>query len=139
MKNLLIFMIIATLLLTVSCKSTFNASKTLQNDENRKELYQNIISDSAKFSEFLEVAGSNKNAQMLMMRNHLKMMEGGKMMEMMKDNPGMKNQMEKKMQEKMQENPEMMRNMMEKIQENPEMMKKMKEMEMKDKKHSDHQ
>jgi arylamine N-acetyltransferase len=138
-------MTIATLLLTVSCKSTFNASETLQNDENRKELYQTIISDSSKFSEFLDVAANNKDAQMLLMKNHMKMMEDGKMMEMMKDNPEMKKKMEQKMQEMMEKNPEMknmmmmMMKMMEKMQENPEMMKKMKEMEMKDKKHSGHQ
>lgn len=97
MKNFLIFLVIATLLLTVSCKSTFNASKTLQNDENRKELYQNIISDSTKFTEFLEVAGGHKNAQMLLMKNHMKMMEDGKMMEAMKKNPEMKKKMEQKM------------------------------------------
>lgn len=167
MKNLLFYMTIATLLLTVSCKSTFNASETLQNDENRKELYQTIISDSSKFSELLDVADNNKDAQMLLMKNHMKMMEDGKMMEMMKENLEMKNMMMKKMMEKMQENPEMMKKMMEKMQENPEMrkqmmekmkenpemmkmmmekmqanpemMKKMKEMEMKDKKHSGHQ
>ena len=84
MKKTLIFLAIATLLLISSCKSTFNASETLQNDENRKELYQNVISDPVKFSEFLEVASSNKAAQMLLMKNHMKMMENGKMMEMMK-------------------------------------------------------
>lgn len=164
MKNFLIFLAIATLLLTASCKSTFSASKTLQNDENRKELYQNIISDSIKLTEFLEVAGGNKEAQMLLMKNHMKMMEDDKMMEKMQKNPEMKKKMAQKMQkmmeknpemkkmmmmkmmEKMHENPEMMNKMMEKMHENPEMMQKMKEMmqkmkemEMKDKKHSEHQ
>ncbi|MDP3945484.1 MAG: hypothetical protein Q8Q51_06275, partial [Lutibacter sp.] len=65
MKNILkLSMITTLLLLIVSCKSTFNASETLQNDENRKQLYQNIISDPVKFTEFLEVAGGNKVAQM---------------------------------------------------------------------------
>ena len=127
MKNVLIFLVITTLLLTVSCKSTFSASKTLQNDENRKELYQNIISDSVNFKEFLEVAGSNKEAQMLMMKNHMKMMEDGKMMKMMEGNPEMKKKMEQKMQEMMEKNPEMkkmmMMKMLEKMHENPEMMK----------------
>ncbi|HEY9170583.1 MAG TPA: hypothetical protein VIN72_13910 [Lutibacter sp.] len=145
MKNVLIFLVIATLLLTVSCKSTFNATKTLQNDENRKELYQNVISDPVKFTEFLEVAGSNEEAQMLLMKNHMKMMEDGKMMETMKKNPEIKEKVELKMQEmmeknpemkkmmmmkmmgKMQENPEMMKMMMENMQENPEMMNKMME------------
>ena len=31
----------------------FNAFKTLQNDENRKRLYQNVISDPIKISEIL--------------------------------------------------------------------------------------
>src|SRR3972149_8521448 len=115
MKKTLIFLAIATLLLISSCKSTFNASETLQNDENRKELYQNVISDPVKFSEFLEVASSNKAAQMLLMKNHMKMMENGKMMEMMKENPEMKEKMEKKMQEKMENNPEMQKKMQEKM------------------------
>lgn len=132
MKNFLIFLVIATLLLTVSCKSTFNASETLQNDENRKELYQNIISDPVKFNEFLEIAGSNKDAQMLMMKNHMKMMEDGKMMEMMKKNPEMKEKMEKMMQEKMENNPEMQKKMQEKMRkkmmEDPEEKEAMMEM-----------
>ncbi|MDF1518018.1 MAG: hypothetical protein RQ864_02730 [Lutibacter sp.] len=143
MKNILIFLAIATLLLTASCKSTFNASETLQNDENRKDLYQSVISDPIKLTEFLEVASSNKEAQMLLMKNHMKMMEDGKMMEMMKGNPEMKIKMEEKMQEMMEKNPEMkkmmMMKMMEKMQENLEMMQKMKEMDKMDKKHSDHQ
>ncbi|MDQ0478238.1 MULTISPECIES: hypothetical protein [Chryseobacterium] len=65
MKNFLIFLALPILLLTSSCKSAFSASKTLQNDENRKELYQNIISDTVRFSEFLEMANSNKNARMM--------------------------------------------------------------------------
>ena len=134
MKNILKLSMIATLLLLiVSCKSTFNASETLQNDENRKQLYQNIISDPVKFSEFLEVASSNKAAQMLLMKNHMKMMENGKMMEMMKENPEMKEKMEKKMQEKMRkkmmddpaEREAMMDKMHSKMKENPEMMEKM--------------
>jgi hypothetical protein len=115
MKNFLIFLAIAALLLTESCKSTFNASETLQNDENRNELYQNVISDPIKFSEFLEVASNNKDAQMLLMKNHMKMMEDGKMKEMIKENPEMKEKMEKKMQEIMENNPEMQKKMQEKM------------------------
>lgn len=40
----------------------FNAFKTLQNDENRKRLCQNVISDPIKFSEFLDIVNSDKNA-----------------------------------------------------------------------------
>lgn len=115
MKNPLIFIAIATLLLTSSCKPTFNASTTLQNDENRKDLYQNVISDPFKFAEFLEVASSNKAAQMQLMKNHMKMMENGKMKEMMKENPEMKEKMDKMMQEKMENNPEMQKKMQEKM------------------------
>jgi hypothetical protein len=54
----------ATLLLSiVSCKPTFDAAQVLQSDENRKELYKNIVSDPVKFSEFLEIVNNDKNAR----------------------------------------------------------------------------
>lgn len=131
MKNFLIFPAIATLLLTTACQSTFSASKTLQNDENRKALYQNVISDPIKFSEFLEVAGTNKAAQMMMMKNHMKMMEGGQMMEMMKENPEMKKKMDKMMQEKMANDPEMKQKMEKMMQQKMENSLEMQEKMMK--------
>ena len=60
MKNIQKLLMTATLLLlVVSCKPTFNAAQVLQSDENRKELYKNIVSDPVKFSEFLEIANSD--------------------------------------------------------------------------------
>jgi hypothetical protein len=140
-KTLLVFSVIGSL---VSCKSTFNAYETMENQENRNALYQEIISNQSQFSEFIDLAQQNEGAQKIMMQNHMQMMESGKMKTMMEKNPEMKQKMESHMQ-KMMENPEMKEKMqtmmldkmsgssegrkmmMQKMHENKEMQREMKE------------
>jgi len=140
-KTLLVFSVICSL---VSCKSTFNAYETMENQENRNALYQEIISNQSQFSEFIDLAQQNEGAQKIMMQNHMQMMESGKMKTMMEKNPEMKQKMESHMQ-KMMENPEMKEKMqtmmldkmsgssegrkmlMQKMHENKEMQGEMKE------------
>lgn len=140
-KTLLMFSVIGSL---VSCKSTFNAYETMENQENRNALYQEIISNQNQFSEFIDLAQQNEGAQKIMMQNHMQMMESGKMKTMMEKNPEMKQKMESHMQ-KMMENPEMKEKMqtkmldkmsgssegrkmmIQKMNENKEMQREMKE------------
>jgi len=140
-KTLLVFSVIGSL---VSCKSTFNAYETMENQENRNALYQEIISNQSQFSEFIDLAQQNEGAQKIMMQNHMQMMESGKMKTMMEKNPEMKQKMDSHMQ-KMMENPEMKEKMqammldkmsgssegrkmlMQKMHENKEMQGEMKE------------
>lgn len=140
-KTLLVFSVIGSL---VSCKSTFNAYETMENQENRNALYQEIISNQSQFSEFIDLAQQNEGAQKIMMQNHMQMMESGKMKTIMEKNPEMKQKMESHMQ-KMMENPEMKEKMqtmmldkmsgssegrkmmMQKMHENKEMQGEMKE------------
>ncbi len=140
-KTLLVFSVIGSL---VSCKSTFNAYETMENQENRNALYQEIISNQSQFSEFIDLAQQNEDAQKIMMQNHMQMMESGKMKTIMEKNPEMKQKMESHMQ-KMMENPEMKEKMqtmmldkmsgssegrkmmMQKMHENKEMQGEMKE------------
>ena len=104
-KSLLIITVIGTSL--VSCKSTFNASETLEKQENRNAVYQEIISNPSQFNEFIDLAQQNEGARMLMMKNHMQMMESGKMKSMMENNSEMKEKMKSHMQKMMEENPEM--------------------------------
>jgi len=140
-KTLLVFSVIGSLM---SCKSTFNAYETMENQENRNALYQEIISNQSQFSEFIDLAQQNEGAQKIMMQNHMQMMESGKMKTMMEKNPEMKQKMDSHMQ-KMMENPEMKEKMqammldkmsgssegrkmlMQKMHENKEMQREMKE------------
>src|SRR5680860_4701 len=141
-KIVLIFGLIGSL---VSCKSTFNASETMENQENRNALYQEIISNQSQFSEFIDLAQQNEGAQKIMMQNHMQMMESGKMKTMMEKNPEMKQKMKSHMQKMTEENPEMKEKMqtmildkmlgspqgrkmlMQKMHENKEMQGEMKE------------
>ncbi len=142
-KTLLIIGVIGSL---VSCKSTFNAAETMEVQDNRNALYQEIISNPNQFNEFIDLAQQDEVARKIMMQNHMQMMESGKMKAMMENNPEMKQKMKSHMQKMMEENPEMkdkMQTMMlDKMLESPEgrkmLMQKMhenKEMqgEMKDK------
>ncbi|WP_142785841.1 hypothetical protein [Changchengzhania lutea] len=120
-KTLLIIVTVGTL---VSCKSTFNASETMENQENRNALYQEIISNPSQFSEFIDLAQQNEGTRKLMMQNHMQMMESGKMKTMMEKNPEMKQKMKSHMQKMMEENPEMKEKMqtmvLDKMLESPE-------------------
>lgn len=141
-KMVLIFGVIGSL---ASCKSTFNASQTMEIQENRNALYQEIISNQSQFSEFIDLAKQNEGAQKIMMQNHMQMMESGKMKTIMEKNPEMKQKMKSHMQKMTEENPEMKGKMqtmmldkmlgspegrkmlMEKMHENKEMQGEMKE------------
>ena len=141
-KTLLIIVAIGTL---ISCKSTFNAAETMEVQGNRNALYQEIISNPSQFSEFIDLAQQNEEAQKIMMQNHMQMMESGKMKtmmekkpemkqkmkshieKMMEENPEMKEKMQAKMLDKMLESPEGRKMLMQKMHENKEMQGEMKE------------
>ena len=127
-KTLMIIGVIGSL---VSCKSAFNASQTMEKQENRNAVYQEIISSPDQLNEFIELAQKDERATKIIMNNHMKMMESGKMKEMMKTNPDMKEKMKAHMQKMMEDNPEMKEKMMQKMKENPEMMEAMMEAMMK--------
>ncbi|AVR46540.1 hypothetical protein C7S20_15410 [Christiangramia fulva] len=90
-----------------SCKSHFNATETMNLQENRDAVYQEIISDPDNFREFIAQARQNEEAKKIMMQEHMQMMESGKMKGMMENNPEMKEKMKSHMQKMMEENPEM--------------------------------
>ena len=52
-KILLVIVLIGT---AVSCKTTFNATETMQVDENRNAIYQEIISNPIQFTNFISEA-----------------------------------------------------------------------------------
>lgn len=101
----------------VSCKSSFDAAETMELQNNRQAVYQEIISNPEQMKEFTQMAQEDQGARKIMMQSHMEMMESGKLMEMMKNNPEMKEQMKENMQNMMQNNPEMMENMRSKMTE----------------------
>ena len=141
-KTVLIIVTIGTL---VSCKSAFNASETLQVEENRNAIYQEIISNPIQFADFIKEAQKNKDAKKIMMKTHMEQIDSGNTKMMMEKNPEMKQKMQSHMQMMMEKNPEMMQKMqskmldkmmgsekgrkmlMKKIHNNEEMKKAMKE------------
>lgn len=100
-------MIIGVLGALVSCKSTFDADETMEVQENRNAVYQQIISTPNQFSEFIDLAQQDEEARKIIMQKHMQMMESGKMKMMMQNKPEMKERMKTHMQKMMEDNPEM--------------------------------
>jgi hypothetical protein len=95
----------------LSCKTSFNASKTMQVEENRQAIYQEIISNPVQLTNFLSAAQKNEEAKKILMKTQMEQMESGNMQMMMDKNPEMKEKMQSHMQIMMDKNPEMMQMM----------------------------
>tara|TARA_R110001583_G_scaffold69435_2_gene196876 strand:+ start:25390 stop:25974 length:585 start_codon:yes stop_codon:yes gene_type:complete len=111
-KTLLVIALIGTV---VSCKSAFNATETMQVDENRSAIYQEIISNPIQFTNFISEAEKSEEAKKILMKAHMEKMESGDMKMMMDKNPEMKAKMQSHMQMMMEKNPEMMQKMQSKM------------------------
>ena len=111
-KILIVLGLMATM---VSCKSTFNATETLQVEENRNAIYKEIISNPIQFTNFISEAQKNEEAKKMLMKAHMEQMESGNMKMMMDKNPEMKEKMQSHMQMMMEKNPEMMQKMQSKM------------------------
>jgi hypothetical protein len=110
-----ILMVIGLVGTMISCKSTFNATETLQVEQNRNAIYQEIISNPIQFTNFIGEAQKSEAAKKLMMKAHMEKMESGDMKMMMEKNPEMKEKMQSHMQKMMEDNPEMMQKMQSKM------------------------
>ncbi|MGM0932844.1 MAG: hypothetical protein ACQEWD_05310 [Bacteroidota bacterium] len=108
----------------VSCKSSFDATETMELQNNRNAVYQEIISNPGQLNEFIELAQQDEEARRIMMQSQMQMMESARMKEMMENNPDMKERVNSHMQKMMEKNPEMqgkMQSMMiEKMLKSPE-------------------
>ena len=106
-----ILMVIGFIGTITGCKSTFNASETMQVEENRNAIYQEIISNPVQLTNFISEARKNEDAKKIMMKTHMELMESGDMKMMMDKNPEMKEKMQGHMQQMMDKNPEMKKKM----------------------------
>jgi hypothetical protein len=127
MKTILKTLLVITLIGTVaSCKSAFNATETLQVDENRNAIYQEIISNPLQFTNFISEAQKNEVAKKMLMKAQMEQMESGDMKMMMEKNPEMKAKMQSKMLDKMTASEEGRNMLMDQIHKNKMMKKEMK-------------
>lgn len=110
-----ILMAISLLGTMMSCKTTFNATETLQVEQNRNAIYKEIISNPVQLSNFINEAQKNEEAKKLLMKVQMEQMESGNMKMMMDKNPEMKEKMQSHMQMMMDKNPEMMQKMQSKM------------------------
>ncbi len=115
MRTVKILMAISLLGTMLSCRSTFNATKTMQVEENRNAIYKGIISDTVQLTNFLIEAQKNEVAKKILMKAHMEQMESGNMKMMMDKNPEMKEKMQSDMQMMMEKSPEMMQKMQSKM------------------------
>ena len=103
-------------LLLSSCGTNKTAAEALTENDFRNNVYREIVNDESKFMEFMEVAHANPPADMWLLKDHMQMMESGKIQEIMKNNPEMKEEMQKMRQEKMEKAPKMQQKMEQKMQ-----------------------
>lgn len=99
----------------MSCQSTFKAAETMQVEENRNAIYQEIISNPVQLTNLISEAQKNEESKKILMKAHMEQMETGNMKIMMDKNPEMKEKMQSHMQMMMDKNPEMMQKMQSKI------------------------
>ena len=110
-----ILMTIGLVATMFSCKSSFNATETMQVVENRNAIYQEIIANPVQLTNFISEAQKNEEAKKTLMQAHMEQMESGNMKMMMEKNPEMKEKMQSHMQMMMEKNPEMMQKMQSKM------------------------
>jgi len=116
MKSTVKILMIVGLVGTIfSCKSSFNATETMQVEQNRSAIYQEIISNPTQLTNFISEAQKNEEAKKMLMKAHMEQMESGNMKMMMEKNPEMKEKMQSHMQKMMEKNPEMMEKMQSKM------------------------
>ncbi|PRX45690.1 hypothetical protein [Salegentibacter salegens] len=128
MKTLLRFTLVSIFgLLLSSCGTNKTAAEALAENDFRNNVYREIVNDESKFMEFMEVAHANPPADMWLLKDHMQMMESGKIQEIMKNNPEMKEKMQNMKQEKMEKAPKMQQKMQKKMK-----MKMMNDPEMKE-------
>lgn len=108
-------LVVAIFALCLGCKSTFNVNETMQVEENRNAIYQEIISNPTQFKKFISEAQKNEEAKKILMKTHMEQMESGNMKMMMQKNPEMKEKMQSHMQKLMEETPEMKEKMQSKM------------------------
>jgi hypothetical protein len=85
-----ILMLIGLVGTMISCTSTFNATETLQVEQNRKVIYQEIISNPVHFTNFISEAEKSEEAKKILMKAHMEQMESGNMKIMMESEKGRK-------------------------------------------------
>ena len=120
-----IIMAISLLGTIISCKPTFNAAKTLQVEQDKNAIYNEIISNPAQLANFLGETQKSEEAKKILMMAHIEQMESGNMEAMMNKNPEMKGKMQSHMQSMIEKNPEMEHKMMGKMMANKEQKQQM--------------
>jgi hypothetical protein len=118
-KTLLIMAFIFTM---VSCMETFNATETLQVDENRNAIYQEIISNPIQFTNFVSAAQKSEESKKILMKSHIVKMQSHMQM-MMDKNTEMMQMMESKILGKMMASEEGCKLLMDEIYKNKRMKK----------------
>ena len=118
-------LLIALITFFASCQSGTDVNQTLSKSETRMEMMNKIADDSTMSKEMMGAMMNSKNGKMMMMP----MMENHEaMMKMMKDNPGMMDNMMMNMMEACKTDTAMMSGMCKKMMENPQMMDMMQKM-----------
>ncbi len=113
---------IALIMLLASCQSGTDVNQTLSKTETRMEMMNKIADDSTMSKEMMATMMNSNNGKMMMMENHEAMMK------MMKENPGMMDNMMMNMMEVCKTDTTMMSGMCKKMMENPQMMDMMQKM-----------
>jgi hypothetical protein len=121
-KMLVVMTFIATL---VSCMETFNATETLQVDENRNAIYQEIISNPIQFTNFISESQKSEEAKKILIKSNIVKMEPGDIKMIMDKNPEMIQMMQSERLDQMMASKEGCKLLMDEIYKNKIMKKEM--------------
>ena len=116
---------IVLVMLFASCQSTSTQKQDLSNKETRKEIMATIANDSIMSNEMITAMMDGKNGMMMRKRQMMGMENRSSMMNMLKDNPGMMQNMMSAMMETCKGDTIMMSGMIRTMMENPQMMQMM--------------
>lgn len=123
LQKLALTIVLVTLF--IACQPTSTQKPDLSNKETRNEIMATIANDSTMSQEMITAMMNGKNGMMMQNRQMMGMENRTSMMNMMKDNPGMMQNMMSAMMETAKGDTIMMSGMLKTMMENPQMMQMM--------------
>ncbi|TDQ31184.1 hypothetical protein [Zeaxanthinibacter enoshimensis] len=110
-------LISGTALLMASCGANKSTAEQLEDEDYKNRMFQTIVSDEDNFTDLLEKAHNIRQAELILIKDHLDMMESGKVKSLVADQPELQQRMKALMQEKLNENPQLCLNVKDKLME----------------------
>ena len=113
-------LISGTALLIASCGANKSTAEQLEDEDYKNRMFQTIVTDEGNFTDLLEKAHNIRQAELILIKDHLDMMESGKVSALVANHPDLQERMKSMMQQKLNENPELCLNVKDRLMEDQE-------------------